>query len=53
MVEAVIHGTTRSPTRLDVAMWVAKAIEQMKGEGGIIHNAWKKTGYKWFADEKE
>jgi hypothetical protein len=23
----------------------------MKEEVGIIHNAWSKTGYKWFAKE--
>jgi hypothetical protein len=53
MVEVAIHSTTRSPTRLDVAKWVANTMEQLRGEGGIICNAWKKTGYEWFADEKE
>jgi hypothetical protein len=53
MAEAVIHGMTRSPTRLDVAMWVANMMEEMKREGGIIRNAWKKKDYKWFVDAKE
>jgi hypothetical protein len=22
-----------------------------EGEGGIIRNAWKKTGYEWFVDK--
>jgi hypothetical protein len=51
--EAIIHGTTRSPTRLDIATWVANTMEEMKREGGIIRNAWKKTDYEWFADAKE
>jgi hypothetical protein len=51
--EAVIHGTTRSPTRLDVAMWIAGTMEEMRGEGSIIRNAWKKTDYEWFDDAKE
>ena len=52
MVEAIIHGTMRSPTRLDVATWIANTMEEMKGEGVIVHNAWKKTDYKWFADTR-
>jgi hypothetical protein len=53
LADAVIHGTTRSPTRLDVATWVANTMEEMKREGGIIRNAWKKSEYAWFADPKE
>ena len=53
MAEVLIHGTTRSPTRLDVATWVAITMEEMKREGVIIRNAWKKTDYEWFADAKE
>jgi len=53
MMEAVVHGATRSPTRLNVATWVATVMEQMRGEEGIICNAWKKTGYEWFEDAKE
>ncbi len=39
--------------RLDVATWVAITMEQMKREGVIIHNAWKKKDYEWFGDMKE
>ena len=53
LADAVIHGTTRSPTRLDVANWVAKTMEEMNSEGAIIRNAWKKSEYAWFADAKE
>ena len=53
LAEAVIHGTTRTPTRLDVARWVAGTMEAMRGEGVIVRNAWKKTGYEWFDDAKE
>ena len=53
MVEAVVHSMTRSPTRLDVVMWVPNMMEQMRGEGGFIRNAWKKMGDEWFADKKE
>ncbi len=53
MAEAIIHDTTRTPTRLDVATWVARMMEEMRGEGAIIHNAWKKMEYEWFDDVKE
>ncbi len=53
MAEAIIHGPMHSPTRLNVATWVANMMEVMKREGGIIRNAWKKTDYEWFADTKE
>ena len=53
MAEAVIHGTTRAPTRLNVATWVAGTMEEMRGEGAIIRNAWKKAEYEWFDDAKE
>ena len=53
MVEAIIHGTTHSPMRLDIATWVANTMEEMKRVGVIIRNAWKKMDYEWFADAKE
>ncbi len=46
--DGVVHGMTSQPTRLDVAMWVDNAMAEMRREGGIIRNAWRKTGYKWF-----
>jgi hypothetical protein len=48
--EGVIHGTTSPPARLDVPKWVHNAMLEMKGEGKIIQNAWKRHGYEWFVD---
>jgi hypothetical protein len=48
IAEGVIHGTTSTPTRQDVATWVTSAMAEMKREGEIIWNTWRKTGYKWF-----
>ncbi len=50
--EGIINGTTSSPTRRDVAGWVDRAMGEMKEVVGIIHNAWTKTGYEWFAKDK-
>jgi hypothetical protein len=33
MAEAIVHGTTRSPMRLDVATWIANTMEEMRGRG--------------------
>ncbi len=44
------HRTTSPPMRLDVAKWVDAAMLEMKGEGQIICNAWKRHGYEWFVD---
>jgi hypothetical protein len=52
ITEGVIHGTTSTPTRQDVATWVASAMAEMKREGEIILNAWRKTGYEWFGGDK-
>ena len=46
----VVHGTTSPPLRLDVVKWIETAILEMKGEGQIICNAWKRHGYVWFVD---
>jgi hypothetical protein len=46
IAEGVVHSTPSLPTRLDVATWVANAMAEMKREGGIIRNAWRKTGYE-------
>ena len=46
--EGVIRSTTSTPTRLDVATWVASTMAEMRREGGIIGNVWRKTGYEWF-----
>jgi len=49
--EGIVHGTTRPPSRRDVAGWVDRAMEEMKREERIIKNAWRKTGYEWFPKE--
>ncbi len=51
IVKGVIHGTTSLPTRLDVAKCVNVAMLEMKGEGQIIRNMWKRHGYEWFIDD--
>jgi hypothetical protein len=48
--EGVVHGTTSPPSRLDMAKWVHAAMLEMKGEGGIMQNAWKRHGYEWFVN---
>jgi hypothetical protein len=48
--EGVVHGTTSPPARLDVAKWVHNAMLEMKGEGKIIRNTWKRHDYEWFVD---
>ena len=49
--ESVVHGTTSPPLRLDVAKLVHAAMLEMKGEGKIIRNVWKRHGYEWFLDD--
>jgi hypothetical protein len=51
IAEGVIHGTTSTPTRRDVATWVDRAMAEMKSAVGIVRNAWLKTGYEWFPKE--
>ncbi len=51
IAKGILHGTTSPPTRLDVAKWVNTAMLEMKGEGQIICNAWKRHGYEWFVDD--
>jgi hypothetical protein len=46
------EGTMSSPTRRDVAVWVDKAMAQMKEEPQIIKNAWLKMGFAWFNEEE-
>ena len=33
-----------------MAKWVQNAMLEMKGEGNIIRNAWKRHDYEWFVD---
>jgi hypothetical protein len=51
IAEGIIHGTTKQPSRRDVAGWVDRAMTEMKGKEQIIKNAWRKTGYEWFPKE--
>jgi hypothetical protein len=51
IAEGIIHGTTKPPSRRDVAGWVDRAMTEMKGKEQIIKNAWRKTGYEWFPKE--
>ena len=46
--EGLVDGTTKLPTRLQVAGWVDTVMTQMTMEATIIKNAWLKTGYEWF-----
>ena len=52
IAKGVQEGTTRLPMRCDVAVWVDKAMAQMKEEQRIIKNAWLKMGFEWF-DKQE
>ncbi len=52
IAEGVQEGTTSSPTRRDVAVWVDKAMTKMKEKQQIIKNAWLKTGFEWFDKEE-
>jgi hypothetical protein len=50
MNKGVDQGTTSPPVRLDVVKWVHNAMLEMKGEGNIIRNAWKRHDNEWFVD---
>jgi hypothetical protein len=52
IAEGVQEGTTSSPTRRDVAVWVDEAMAKMKEKQQIIKNAWLKMGFKWFDKEE-
>lgn len=45
--EGMVHGTTSTPTRLEVTGWIANAFRQLK-DTEMVKNAWLKTGYEWF-----
>ncbi len=53
IAKGVKEGTTSSPTRRGIAVWVDKAMTQMKEERRIIKNAWLKTGFEWFDKQEE
>ncbi len=50
--EGIKEGTTSLPRRRDVAVWVDKAMAQIKEEQQIINNAWLKMGFAWFNREE-
>jgi hypothetical protein len=52
IAEGVQEGTTSSPMRHDVAVWVDEAMAKMKEKQQIIKNAWLKTRFEWFHKEE-
>jgi hypothetical protein len=52
IAKGVQEGTTSLPMRRNIAVWVDKAMTQMKEEQQIIKNAWLKTWFDWF-DKQE
>ena len=52
IAKGVKEGTTSSPTRRGIAVWVDKAMAQMTEEHRIIKNSGLKTGFEW-TDKQE
>jgi hypothetical protein len=52
IAKGVQEGTTSLPTRHNVAVWVKKAMAQMKEEHWIIKKAWLKAGFEWLDKQK-
>ena len=48
LAKGIVHGTTSPPSRADIANWVNAAMAEMKVEGRIIQNAWRRHGYEGF-----
>ena len=53
IAKGVQEGTTSSPTRRDVAVWVDEAMAKMKEKRQIIKNAWLKRGSSGFTKKRE
>ena len=53
LAKGIIHGTMSPLLRADIANWVNAAITEMKAEGRIIQNAWRRRGYEWFVGNEE
>ena len=53
LAEDIVHGTTSPLLRADVANWVNAAMAEMKAEGRIIRNIWRRHGYEWFVGDKD
>ena len=43
-------GMVRTPSREDISSWVAQVVWGMDRKP-LMQNAWRKTGYDWFAEE--
>jgi hypothetical protein len=52
IAKGIKEGTTSLPMRRNVAVWIDKAMAQMKEERRIFKNAWLKTGLRWFNKEE-
>jgi hypothetical protein len=52
IAKGINKGTTSVPTRRKIAVWVDKAMAQMKEEQQIMKNAWLKMGFDWFDKEE-
>jgi hypothetical protein len=53
ITEGIIHGPTGLSLRADVANWVNSTMAEMKAEGGIIQNTWRRHGYKRCLGDKD
>ncbi len=51
--KGVVYGTMSLPLRTDVSNWVNSAMVEIKAEGGIIQNAWRRHGYEWYLGNKD
>ncbi len=51
ILEGIVHSSMTLPTKLDVAMWVKSAMGEMKGEGQIVRNGWRKMGFELAVDK--
>jgi hypothetical protein len=46
--QGITQDTISLPTRRNIAIWVDKAMGQMKEEQRIIRNTWLEMGFEWF-----
>ena len=51
MIEEIDRtGRVYAPSREDISSWVAQVVWGMDRKP-LMQNAWRKTGYDWFAEE--
>ena len=51
MIEKIdLTGMVHTPSCEDISSWVAQVVWGMDGKP-LMQNAWRKTGYDWFAEE--